>query len=104
MLLLTRKGLASASRFLGALTRLLGALQAFDELHLLKRGGRTIYAGPTGRESAELISYFEAVPGVPPIQPGMNPATWMLEITAFASEERLVVDFAEIWAQSGLAK
>ena len=104
VLLLTRKDLASASRFVGALTRWLDALQAFDELHLLKRGGRTTYAGPTGRESAELISYFEAVPGVPPIQPGMNPATWMLEITAFASEERLGVDFAEIWAQSGLAK
>ena len=53
-------------------------LQAFDELHLLKRGGKTIYAGPTGMESAELISYFEAIPGVPHIQPGMNPATWML--------------------------
>jgi inactivated superfamily I helicase len=75
-------------------------MQAFDELHLLKRGGRTIYAGPTGHESAELISYFEAIPGVPPIQPGMNPATWMLEITAFASEERLRVNFAEIWAHS----
>ena len=81
-----------------------GCLQAFDELHLLKRGGKTIYAGPTGTDSAELVSYFEAVPGVPPLQPGMNPATWMLEITAFASEERLGVDFAEIWAQSGLAK
>lgn len=53
-------------------------MQAFDELHLLKRGGRTLYAGPTGTESAELISYFEAIPGVPRIQPGMNPATWML--------------------------
>ena len=53
-------------------------MQAFDELHLLKRGGKTIYAGPTGTESAELISYFETVPGVPPVQPGMNPATWML--------------------------
>ena len=41
---------------------------------------------------------------MPPLQPGMNPATWMLEITAFASEERLGVDFAEIWAQSGLAR
>ena len=81
-----------------------GCLQAFDELHLLKRGGKTIYAGPTGRDSAELVSYFEAVPGVPALQPGMNPATWMLEVTAFASEERLGVDFAEIWAQSGLAR
>ena len=79
-------------------------LQAFDELHLLKRGGKTTYAGPTGHDSAQLLSYFEAVPGVPPLQPGMNPATWMLEITAFASEERLGADFAQIWAQSGLAR
>ncbi|CAK0748752.1 hypothetical protein CVIRNUC_001857 [Coccomyxa viridis] len=78
--------------------------EAFDELHLLKRGGKTIYAGPTGTDSAQLVSYFEAVPGVPPLQPGMNPATWMLEITAFASKERLGVDFADIWAQSGLAR
>ena len=63
-----------------------------------------MYAGRTGRDSAELVSYFEAVPGVPALQPGMNPATWMLEVTAFASEERLGVDFAEIWAQSGHAR
>lgn len=79
-------------------------MQQFDELYLLKRGGKTIYAGPTGAESAELISYFESIPGVPRIQPGINPATWMLEVTALASEDRLGVDFADIWAQSGLAK
>ncbi len=53
--------------------------QAFDELLLLKRGGRTIYAGPTGVESAELVAYFEAIPGVPAIGEGINPASWMLE-------------------------
>lgn len=29
----------------------------------------------------ELITYLEALPGVQPIQPGFNPATWMLEVT-----------------------
>ena len=55
-------------------------LQAFDELLLLKRGGRTIYFGPTGDRSVELINYFESFQGVPHIEEGYNPATWMLEV------------------------
>ena len=30
---------------------------------LLKRGGETIYNGPLGFQSADMISYFEAIPG-----------------------------------------
>lgn len=33
--------------------------EAFDELLLLKRGGRTIYCGPLGKQSVDLVSYFE---------------------------------------------
>ena len=55
-------------------------MQAFDDLLLLKRGGRTIYAGSLGKLSADLISYFEAIPNVPNISGGINPATWMLEV------------------------
>ena len=32
--------------------------EAFDELVLLKRGGETIYCGPLGQHSSELIGYF----------------------------------------------
>ncbi|BDA47821.1 probable pleiotropic drug resistance protein 1 [Coccomyxa sp. Obi] len=78
--------------------------ESFDELLLLKRGGRTIYFGPTGERSAELVSYFESVPGVPRITEGANPATWMLEVTAMASEDKLGMDFADVYANSGLAK
>jgi hypothetical protein len=53
--------------------------QAFHELLLLKRGGRMIYFGSIGQESADLIAYFEAVPGTAPCKIGFNPATWMLE-------------------------
>ncbi|KAE9452153.1 hypothetical protein C3L33_15946, partial [Rhododendron williamsianum] len=56
--------------------------EAFDELLLMRRGGQVIYTGPLGRQSRELIEYFEAVPGVPKIKDGYNPATWMLEISA----------------------
>ncbi len=34
------------------------------------------YCGRLGQESSELIAYLQAVQGVPPIQPGANPATW----------------------------
>ncbi|KAJ0501557.1 Pleiotropic drug resistance protein 3 [Helianthus annuus] len=33
--------------------------EAFDELILLKNGGRMIYCGPLGRESSRVIEYFE---------------------------------------------
>ncbi|PIA64438.1 hypothetical protein AQUCO_00100133v1 [Aquilegia coerulea] len=76
--------------------------ESFDELLLLKRGGRVIYAGPLGRNSEELISYFEAINGIPEITPGNNPATWMLEASSIASENHLGVDFAELYLNSSL--
>ncbi|EEF30370.1 ATP-binding cassette transporter, putative [Ricinus communis] len=76
--------------------------EAFDELLLMKRGGQVNYAGPLGRQSHKLIEYFEAVPGVPKITVGYNPATWMLEISSAAAEAQLDVDFAEIYANSEL--
>lgn len=76
--------------------------EAFDELLLMRRGGQVIYTGPLGRNSHKLIEYFEAVPGVPKIRDGYNPATWMLEVTAPSVEQQLEVDFAEIYANSSL--
>ncbi|KAJ4749522.1 ABC transporter G family member 36 [Rhynchospora pubera] len=76
--------------------------EAFDELFLLKRGGEEIYVGPLGRNSSELIQYFEAVPGAPKIKDGYNPATWMLEVTTMAQEEALGVDFAQLYKNSEL--
>ncbi|XP_050281946.1 pleiotropic drug resistance protein 2-like isoform X4 [Quercus robur] len=78
--------------------------EAFDELLLMKRGGQVIYAGPLGHHSQKLVDYFEAIPYVPKIKDGYNPATWMLEISSPAVEAQLVVDFAEIYANSELYK
>ncbi|XP_078165731.1 ABC transporter G family member 36-like isoform X2 [Carex rostrata] len=78
--------------------------EAFDELFLLKRGGEEIYVGSLGRNSSELIEYFEAVPGAPKIKDGYNPATWMLEVTSGAQEEALGVDFTELYKNSELHK
>jgi hypothetical protein len=78
--------------------------QAFDELLLLARGGRTIYHGVLGRNSQQLIDYFTATPGVTVPRRGLNPATWMLDISSVGSQAALAVDFADVYAASELCK
>ncbi|KAL1829193.1 hypothetical protein ACET3Z_007605 [Daucus carota] len=76
--------------------------EAFDELFLMKRGGLELYAGPVGRNSCELIQYFEGIDGISKIKDGYNPATWMLEVTASSQEIILGIDFTEIYKNSDL--
>ncbi|KAF8395358.1 hypothetical protein HHK36_019304 [Tetracentron sinense] len=76
--------------------------EAFDELLLMKRGGQVIYTGPLGRNSHKLIEYFEAIPGVPKIRDGFNPATWMLDVSSASFEAQLDMDFAEVYVNSAL--
>lgn len=76
--------------------------EAFDELLLMKRGGQVIYMGPLGPRSHKVVEYFEAVPGVPKIKEGYNPATWMLEVSSTDMEKQLQVDFAEIYQNSAV--
>ncbi len=42
--------------------------------------------------------------GVPNIEQGLNPATWMLEVTTPGMEDKLGISFAEYYSQSELAK
>lgn len=42
------------------------------------------------------------MPGVPKLRAGVNPATWMLEISTPAAEQRLNLDFAEAYRNSKL--
>uniref|UniRef100_F6GUS2 ABC transporter domain-containing protein n=1 Tax=Vitis vinifera TaxID=29760 RepID=F6GUS2_VITVI len=74
--------------------------EAFDALLLMKRGGRVIYGGKLGNQSQNLIDYFQGISGIPPIPDGYNPATWMLEITTPAAEERIGEDFADLYRNS----
>nr|XP_051204058.1 ABC transporter G family member 48-like isoform X1 [Lolium perenne] len=76
--------------------------ESFDDLLLLKRGGQVIYAGELGHHSHKLVEYFEAIPGIAKITEGYNPATWMLEVSSPLAEARLEINFAEIYANSGL--
>ncbi len=34
-------------------------VQSFDELLLMKRGGRIIFHGPLGKYSSQLVDYFQ---------------------------------------------
>ncbi|CAK8543693.1 unnamed protein product [Lathyrus sativus] len=76
--------------------------ESFDELLLLKQGGKEIYVGPLGHHSSNLISYFEGNQGVNKIKDGYNPATWMLEITSSSKEVELGIDFADLYKNSEL--
>ncbi|KAK1439450.1 hypothetical protein QVD17_05268 [Tagetes erecta] len=76
--------------------------ESFDELLLMKMGGQIIYSGPLGHQSHKLVEHFEAIPGVPKIKHGYNPATWVLEVTSSSAEIQLNVDYAEIYANSTL--
>ncbi|KAI5579409.1 hypothetical protein BDE02_08G087600 [Populus trichocarpa] len=78
--------------------------EAFEELLLMKLGGRIIYFGPVGQFSSKVIEYFESIPGVPKIEDKYNPATWMLEVTSRSAEAELGVDFAQIYRESTLYK
>ncbi len=71
--------------------------EMFDNLLLLQKGGKTVYFGPLGEHSANLIQYMEAIPGAPKIGPGANPATYMLEVIgAGTSASRITADFNQV--------
>ncbi|KAK1306035.1 ABC transporter G family member 34 [Acorus calamus] len=74
--------------------------EAFDELLLMKIGGQLIYGGPLGTFSQQMVQYFEAIPGVPNIKEGQNPAAWMLDVTSTSMEFKLQVDFAALYQNS----
>ncbi|OQR92668.1 ATP-binding Cassette (ABC) Superfamily [Achlya hypogyna] len=74
----------------------------FDSLLLLKRGGETVFFGDLGPNASHMIEYFTALPGTPPLVPGANPATWMLEVIGAGVEARgtASVDFPAAFVAS----
>ncbi|KAJ8523405.1 hypothetical protein ON010_g17574 [Phytophthora cinnamomi] len=63
-----------------------------------------VFFGELGKDSTNLINYFEAAPGVKPIEPGYNPATWMLECigAGVGGGSGSGMDFAEYFTNSDL--
>ncbi|KAI0016576.1 ABC drug exporter AtrF [Xylariomycetidae sp. FL0641] len=85
----------------------------FDELVLLKAGGRVAYAGPLGRDSRDLIAYFEENAAAAAAAaggggqeeevrcpPAANPAEWMLEVIGAGNPDYRGPDWADVWAGS----
>ncbi|KDO29394.1 hypothetical protein SPRG_05931 [Saprolegnia parasitica CBS 223.65] len=62
--------------------------EMFDSLLLLKRGGETVFFGDLGTNANHLIEYFASIPDTPPLLPGANPATWMLEVIGAGVEAK----------------
>ncbi len=60
----------------------------FDDLLLMQRGGWMAFVGPLGDGGAALIRHLSAVPGAHPCPPGMNPASWMLDVLAGTDSRR----------------
>ncbi|KAH8179132.1 ABC-2 type transporter domain-containing protein [Sarocladium implicatum] len=71
----------------------------FDELLLLKSGGRVVYHGPLGKDSQDLIQYFQSN-GAHKCPPKANPAEYMLEAIGAGDPNYHGSDWADIWAQS----
>lgn len=68
--------------------------EKFDDLLLLKKGGYSVYYGGLGVNSQILVDYFERQ-GATPIEPGDNPANWMLR--ELPKGDR---DFADLYRES----
>ncbi|KAG9715135.1 ABC drug exporter AtrF, partial [Aureobasidium melanogenum] len=73
--------------------------EEFDELLLLKSGGRTVYHGELGDGSEKLISYLEEN-GEQKCPPDSNPAEWMLEAIGAGNPDYNGPDFGDIWDKS----
>ena len=71
----------------------------FDELLLLKSGGRVVYHGPLGKDSRNLIDYFENQ-GAHKCPPSSNPAEYMLEVIGAGNPTYKGKDWGDTWAES----
>ncbi|KAI9818834.1 MAG: hypothetical protein M1827_007655 [Pycnora praestabilis] len=71
----------------------------FDELLLLKSGGRVVFHGELGKDSRKLIDYFEAN-GAKNCPPSANPAEYMLEAIGAGDPNYKGKDWGDVWAAS----
>ncbi|KAG0352588.1 hypothetical protein BGZ54_002680 [Gamsiella multidivaricata] len=68
----------------------------FDDLLLLAKGGRTVFFGELGKDSSQLIQYFE-MNGAPKCAADANPAEYILDVVNSRHSD---LDWPEIWNTS----
>ncbi|CAI9629153.1 unnamed protein product [Alternaria burnsii] len=71
----------------------------FDQLLLLKSGGRTVYFGDLGHDSQNLIEYLQNN-GAEKIGPKTNPAEYMLEAIGAGNPDYKGQDWGDVWEKS----
>ncbi len=71
----------------------------FDQLLLLKSGGRTVYFGELGQDSQKLLHYLESN-GAKKCPPHKNPAEYMLEAIGAGNPNYKGQDWGDVWAKS----
>ena len=71
----------------------------FDELILLKSGGRIVYHGELGRDSRLLIDYFRRN-GAKACPKDANPAEYMLDAIGAGNPDYKGKDWGDVWAAS----
>lgn len=71
----------------------------FDELILLKSGGRVVYAGELGPDSKTLRAYLESQSGQK-CPPDANIAEWQLDVIGAGNPDYDGPDFADLWLAS----
>jgi len=71
----------------------------FDQLLLLKSGGRTVYFGELGHDSKNLIDYLERN-GAKKCPPQENPAEYMLEAIGAGNPDYKGQDWGDVWQKS----
>ncbi|KAF1352679.1 hypothetical protein EJ07DRAFT_183458 [Lizonia empirigonia] len=71
----------------------------FDQLLLLKSGGRTVYFGDLGHDSETLLKYLESNRAKKCL-PKENPAEYMLEVIGAGNPDYKGQDWGDVWAKS----
>tara|TARA_R110002003_G_scaffold357_5_gene19117 strand:- start:4659 stop:8123 length:3465 start_codon:yes stop_codon:yes gene_type:complete len=71
----------------------------FDQLLLLKSGGRTVYFGELGHDSQTMIEYFQRN-GAKKCPPKENPAEYMLEAIGAGNPDYKGQDWGDVWQKS----
>lgn len=73
--------------------------EEFDELILLKSGGRIVFHGELGNDSRKLIDYFEGNGGYT-CPPKSNPAEYMLDVIGAGNPDYKGQDWGDVWESS----